>query len=1068
MSDKYPGGFITAGAPAGFSVFFDGTGDGFSYTGTTFGSGAWTVELWFYFTGTSFTGPIQFFEGTTDSLVLAIMSNTTIRVDEVNVSNDLYTVPTMSANTWYHVAATKDASGNQTLFLNGVRSSTGVTTTSRNFSTATLRIGYSIIGATDFTGYISNLRFVTGTAVYNPLSTTINVPTQLFPISGTQLLICQSPTAIDNSSNAYTLSPNGTPTVSNFTPFAAFSGSLVPRSSPQTASGIWTIDEAAYFTTQGLWPTAPDVPQKSLRFNSADSAFLNRTPTTASNRSTWTWSGWVKRSDVSSNYFMLFSAINGANRDYITFDNSNRLNVDINNGTSGQLISTQVFRDVGAWYHIVIAFDSTSPISANRIIAYVNGVQVTAFASYTAPSLNYQTGFDNNVVHKIGDAAQSGGFYFSGYMTEVNFIDGQALNATAFGAFEGGTGVWSPAPYSGTYGTNGFYLRFLDNSNTTAATLGKDSSPNGNNWTPNNFSVTAGVGNDSMLDTPNRFGTDTGIGGQVGGSYCTLNPLDRGSDVNTVVNGNLDATWNSNNGHSIRSTMSVSSGKWYWEFTNVNNLSCGVIQQQLKIVPQTGSLWPGSDGFGVGGSFAYRADNGNKTTNSVGTAYGASFTTTDVIGCALDMDNGKIWWSKNGVWQASGDPAAGTNEAYSGLSGVFSPAWGYINPGANTLTTNFGQRAFAYTAPTGFKALVSSNLATPAVGASNATLANKNFDVSLWTGIGQTGSASITGLAFQPDFVWAKQRSGGVSHLLYDVLRGPSTSSASKALVSNSGSAEGASNDNTTNGYLSSFNSDGFGYFGGSSPAYFSANSATYVGWQWKGGGAGVTNTNGSITSTVSANLIAGFSIVTYTSTTGTVGHGLGVAPKFIIMKARNATDQWTVGNPFFNAGVNPWNYGTTLNDTVGTQLNTGFWNGTAPTSSVFSQGSWDNGNTKVAYCFAEVAGFSRISNYRGNGSTDGTFVYCGFRPRFIIIKRLDTDIESWGIIDSARDTYNVANRRLFPNLASAENTGDSTVVDLLSNGFKLRSTDALSNANNGTYFFMALAESPFNYSRAR
>ena len=202
MSDKYPGGFVTAGAPAGFSVFFDGSADGFSYSGTTFGSGAWTAELWFYFTGTSFTGPIQFFEGTTNSLVLAIMSSTTIRVDQVNVSNDLYTVPTMSANTWYHVAATKDASGNQTLFLNGVRSSTGVTTTSRNFSAATTRIAYSSIGGTDFTGYISNLRFVTGTAVYDPTATTINVPTQLFPISGTQLLICQSPTTIDNSSNA--------------------------------------------------------------------------------------------------------------------------------------------------------------------------------------------------------------------------------------------------------------------------------------------------------------------------------------------------------------------------------------------------------------------------------------------------------------------------------------------------------------------------------------------------------------------------------------------------------------------------------------------------------------------------------------------------------------------------------------------------------------------------------------------------------------------------------------------------------------------------------------------------
>jgi hypothetical protein len=214
-------GTFTPFSQTGWGNFFDGTGDGFSYSGTVFGSGAWTVELWFYFTGSSFTGPIGFFEGTTDSLILAIMSSTTIRVDEVNVSNDLYTVPTMSANTWYHVAATKDASGNQTLFLNGVRSSTGVTTTSRNFSAATTRIGYSSIGATDFTGYINNLRFVTGTAVYNPLSSTITVPTApLTAISGTQLLTCQSNRFVDNSTNAFALTPAGTPSVQAFSPFA--------------------------------------------------------------------------------------------------------------------------------------------------------------------------------------------------------------------------------------------------------------------------------------------------------------------------------------------------------------------------------------------------------------------------------------------------------------------------------------------------------------------------------------------------------------------------------------------------------------------------------------------------------------------------------------------------------------------------------------------------------------------------------------------------------------------------------------------------------------------------------
>ena len=329
-------------------------------------------------------------------------------------------------------------------------------------------------------------------------------------------------------------------------------------------------------------------------------------------------------------------------------------------------------------------------------------------------------------------------------------------------------------------------------------------------------------------------------------------------------------------------------------------------------------------------------------------------------------------------------------------------------------------------------------------------------------------------MAFQPDFVWAKQRSGGVSHLLYDVLRGPSTSGASKALVSNATVTEGSSNDDPTNGYLSSFNSDGFGYFGGSSPAYFSANNATYVGWQWKAGGTGVSNTSGTITSTVSANTTSGFSVVTYTGngTSGaTVGHGIGSAVQFIIVKQRGTSGggdgNWLVGT---TAGIG-WTGRLILNGTQGNEVNSSHWNNTAPTSSVFTLGNSGNVNGStgnyVAYCFAEVAGFSKIGSYTGNGSTNGPFVYCGFRPRFIMVKNTDTGTESWGIIDSARDTYNVANRRLFPNLANAENTGDSTVVDLLSNGFKFRSTDALSNATRA-YIFIAFAESPFNYSRAR
>ena len=1076
MSDKYPGGFVTANAPAGFSVAFDGTGDGFSYTGTTFGSGAWTAELWFYFTGTSFTGPIQLFEGTTNSLVLAIMSSTTIRVDQVNVSNDLYTVPTMSANTWYHLAATKDASGNQTLFLNGVRSSTGVTTTSRNFSSATLRIAYSEIGGTDFTGYFSNLRFVTGTAVYNPLSTTINVPTQLFPISGTQLLICQSPTTIDNSSNAYTLTASGTPKVSNFTPFAAFSGSLVPRTSPQTASGVWTIDEAAYFTTQGLWPVAPDVPQKSLRFNSPDNASLTRTPATASNRKTWTWSGWLKRSKLGSRTILFTGGVAGTNLS-IEFTASNEISVYQYSSSAFQfqLVSTMLFRDVSAWYNVVVSFDTTQATSTNRTKVWINGTQVTSFSTASYPSLNTDYIVNSTVAHNVGDCSGAS-LPFDGYMTEVNFVDGQALDPTAFGAFEGGTGVWSPAPYNGTYGTNGFYLRFFDNSNTTAATLGKDSSPNGNNYTPNNFSVTAGSGNDSLLDTPNRFGTDTGVGGQVGGNYCTLNPLAASSSSATITNGNLDISIAASVAGAM-GTTAVVSGKWYWEFT------AGTASQNAYYVSvcDTAVWFPVGNSqnnmFLSAGVYTYYGNDGSKINAGSSSAYGNSFTSGDVIGIALDLDNGKVWFAKNGTWQNSGSPTGGTNAAFTTLAGKTIAPW--IGNGASSTSSagvvNFGQRAFVYTAPSGFKALVSTNLPTPAVGASNATLASKNFDVSLWAG-NNTSQAITNSAGFQPDFVWVKDRTAADNHLLVDSVRG-ATSGVYATLFSNLTSTEETTNSSTNLAYglVSAINSNGFTVAAGANNAgATNLSGRNYAGWQWKGGGTAVTNTAGSISSQVSANPTAGFSVVTYTGngTSGaTVGHGIGSAVQFIIVKQRGTggggDGNWLVGA---TAAIG-WTGRLILNGTQANEVNSSHWNNTAPTSSVFTLGNSGNVNGStgnyVAYCFAEVAGFSKFGSYTGNGSADGPFVYCGFRPRFVIVKNSSDAGVNWLMFDTSTNPYNVLTKYLLPNSTATEQSDLS--LDILSNGFKPRVAGGTGiNSSGSTYIFIAFAEAPFNYSRAR
>ena len=307
--------------------------------------------------------------------------------------------------------------------------------------------------------------------------------------------------------------------------------------------------------------------ERSLRFNSADSAYLNRTPASAGNRKTWTWSGWVKRSALpTSGYSSIFGADSGSGSSfYFSYENSTH-QLEFGQGATVYRKSSQVFRDPSAHFHILVTLDTTQSTATNRIKLYVNGVQVTAFATSNDPTLNADLALNNNVSHSIGADIPSTGArnYFSGYLTEIHFIDGQALDPTSFAETDATTGQWIPKAYTGTYGTNGFYLKFADNSGVTATTLGKDSSGNGNNWTPNNFSVTAGSGNDSLVDSPTNYGTDTGAGGEVRGNYCTINPLAKLATSPTISNGNLYA---SGTDTGVIGTIAVTSGKWYAECT---------------------------------------------------------------------------------------------------------------------------------------------------------------------------------------------------------------------------------------------------------------------------------------------------------------------------------------------------------------------------------------------------------------------------------------------------------------------------------------------------------------------
>ena len=333
---------------------------------------------------------------------------------------------------------------------------------------------------------------------------------------------------------------------------------------------------------------------------------------------------------------------------------------------------------------------------------------------------------------------------------------------------------------------------------------------------------------------------------------------------------------------------------------------------------------------------------------------------------------------------------------------------------------------------------------------------SKHMNVVTYTGTGST--LSITGVGFQPDFVWIKCRSAASSNNNYDSVRG-----TTKALFSNTTDAE-----TTLSGGLTSFDSDGFTL---GSEGISNTSGRTYVAWCWKAGGAAVTNTAGSISAQVSANTTSGFSVVTYTGTgsNATVGHGLGVAPSMIIIKPRNSVTNWVVGQA--SAG---WDAVLNLNTTSATASGTGAFGAVSPTSSVFTVaangGSYNTNQsttTYVAYCFAEIAGFSKFGSYTGNGSTDGTFVYLGFRPRFLMFKRTDS-IANWTIRDTARNPYNSANLGLFPNLSIAEDSTSGRDVDILSNGFKIRGTDSDLNTSSGTYIYMAFAENPFKNSLAR
>lgn len=926
--------------------------------------------------------------------------------------------------------------------------------------------------------------------------------------------------------------------------------------------------------------------ERGLRFNSADTTYLSRTPAGAGNRKTWTWSGWVKRSlfGTAQTLFSCGTAANDTGQMTIAFlQGANVDSLRIHGYSTNFRVTTLQFKDPSVWYHIVVSIDSTNATASNRIKMYVNGSEITSFITSNDLTLNADYGINQALQHGIGRYEDGATSYLNGYLTEINFIDGQALTPDNFGVRDANTYAWKPKAYSGAYGTNGFYLKFADNSGTTSTTLGKDSSGNNNNWTPNSFSVSSGVGNDSLVDSPTYYGTDAGAGGEARGEYCILDSNQKTAAI-TISNGGLDYSQTASAGI-VFGTLAVSSGKWYWEMHFVSGRNMTGI---AEITTPVTSTYVGTTAM----AYAYYSLNGNKYNNGTNSVYGATFTTGDIIGVALNLDAGTLEFFKNNVSQGV---------AFTGLSGTFSPAIGDAIVGVASF--NFGQRPFVYAAPTGFKTLrdynrqlvptggvIRGNYATmndinpvkptgylngalqisgggnlggvntfgmtsgkwfcemdivavgvessigiskgaltmsTYVGASadswgyysngnkytggspiaygtsfttgdtigcafdadlgllsfykngipygvaysgltsgpyffassgrTATSANNvylNFgqrpwsfgppagfkpvcvtsipqptiqksstamDVVTYTGNGAT-SQDITGLSFSPDLVWLKSRTDAYDHRLRDVIRGDF------ALFSNLTNAESA--------YSLDFLSNGIRPTLGAND---NINLKQYVAWAWK------------------ESPTSGMDIVSYTGNgTGLgVAHGLGVAPAMYITKSRSATTGWYVYHKSLSGNA------IYLNSSSASVANSGQIS-SLPSSSFFSPGNHadvnTNGATYITYLFAEIEGYSKFGTYTGNASADGTFVYCGFSPRFILTK--STGVANWLLYDTERDTFNVASKYLLPDSSGVEVTSAS--YDILSNGFKLRAS------TSATFIFAAFAEAPFKYARAR
>ena len=837
-------------------------------------------------------------------------------------------------------------------------------------------------------------------------------------------------------------------------------------------------------------PPSSDPVTRSLRLDGSSSR-LSKTFSSAGNRKTYTFSCWIKKAEQGENS----SIFDSGGNDQLRFTSSDVLRFVFNN--SNQLETAAKFRDPSGWMSIVLAVDTTQSTSTDRVKIWVNGTLQTLTGSY--PSQDATGNINNAATHEIGRLA-SGSYYYGGYIADAYFIDGEAKSPTDF-IESNNYGGYKPKAYTGSFGTNGFHLKFDDSSDIGADDAGS-----------NDFTATNLSSHDVMLDTPTK-------------NYATLNPLERTGTRDSVSEGNLKTTHLTTSGWGyISSTMGLPSGKWVWA-VRMNSQGGGIPTVGFHKTDNRNFTSGSATSLGYSSTDSWAAlytQSGYQTTLYNGSSNTTSldignFTNGDRMVVAVDIDAGKAWWGKfDGTtltWHNSGNPANGTNATATFTAGTaMTPAVSCYN-NYGSATCNFGQDAtyageespsttyadsegngsFDFQPPSGFLAVCSDNLDAPTVTPSeHFGVLTYNGNSDLYNGSGST--QNVTGVNFDVGMAWIKDRDNNSSgytnsgsdeygHYLFDTVTGTSTGGYNldgDVVSSGSGPYLNSGEYGVTSFSAGSGTSRGitvdeagetnFDYDDG----YYQLTER-YVAWLWKLGSTGSSSTwNSSYTApnTEHYNASAGVTAIEVSPASSgnlEVAHSLSAAPEFFFVGTDSYGD--FSGYPAFHKDLDSEKYLQLDGSSAQSSDSTYFPSGAAHADyiklgSVFAD-SYSYGNNLRIWAFTGVEGYSKFGKYTGNGSANGPFIYTGFRPRFLMVKRLNSSAP-WKIRDAKRDPYNVASKNLDADSSGSEGDYTSNNIDLLSNGFKWRTSGSHENHNGHDYIYAAFSESPFSKSNAR